>query len=471
MLSKRAIVGRRKVNTYQANSLAFLNPELLSREAILRLLPRLVLTRLVTRNFDVTPALFGDVIQIPRPGRFTMTRKDGVCDLIVTQDVTGDRVQARLDQWPQVSFKICDGESRSVPDLISQELTPAVQALAEGLDYIVSGQVHRFYGGPVAGHLGLISADTVNDYILETMGVMNDANVPDDNRILSITGPTLVAGLKNELFVRADQSGSTDALRRANLGQLYGFELFNPSNQPRVGPGQPTTTAAVNNAAGYAAGATAITYDGIATGPFVVGAWVVFAGDETPQHITAASATVLTVFPGLRRAIADNAIITGVIGGAVNLAAGYRGRDTTSGTPGYAKEITVDGFTVAAKIGQGVTFGAGTDVYSVIGVNGLVGITLDRPLENAIADNATVNLMPVGQYNMAFRPNAFAMIIRPLAPAISGTGVQSQTQNYNGFSVRVTIGYDIKQQAHIIVLDLLVGINIIDANQVTPMYG
>jgi len=471
MISKRSLSRARKINQFYANDLSFLNPELLSREAVLRLLPRLVISRTITRNFDVTPALFGDTIQIPRPGTFKMTRKDGVCDVITTQDISGDRIQARLDQWPQVAFKICDGESRSVPDLLEQQLNPAVQALAEGIDYIVSGQIHRFYAGPIAGHLGGMSPDTVNDYILDVWEQMNAANVPDDNRFLSLTGNTVASGLKNDLFVRADQSGSSDALRRADLGQLYSFRLFNPSNQPRVLAGQPTTTAAVNNAGGYAAGTTAVTYDGIASGPFVVGGWVTVAGDDAPQHITAASGTVLTLSPGLRRGVADNAVITGIVGGAVNNALGYRGRDNTSGKPGYAKEITVDGFTSAPKIGQGVTFGTQTEVYSIIGVNGVVGITLDRPLELAIADNALVNLMPAGQYNMAYRPNAFALIVRPLAPAITNAGVLSRTFSYGGFTVRVTIGYDINEQAHKVVLDLLCGINIIDSNQVMPMYG
>ena len=137
MVSRR----RRKVNQLFANDLSFLNPQLLSREAILRLLPRLVVSRLVVRDFSPTPALFGDVIQIPRPGQFVMTRKDGICDSIVVQDVTGDRVQARLDQWPQVSFRVCDGETRDVPTLIEQELDPAIQALAEGLDAIDFGHV------------------------------------------------------------------------------------------------------------------------------------------------------------------------------------------------------------------------------------------------------------------------------------------------------------------------------------------
>lgn len=475
MLSKRSHSRRlgQKVNSFSANSLSFLNPELLSREAVLRLLPKLILSRLVVRNFDVTPALFGEAIQIPRPGSFVMTRKDGVCDNVVTQDITGDRIQAFLNQWPQVSFRICDGESRDVPTLIRDELTPAVQALAEGLDLIVAGQIQRFYAGPAAGHLGLVTAATVNDYILDTFEVMNEQNVPDDNRILALTGPTVVAGLKNDLFVRADQSGSTDALRRANLGQLYGFDLVSSNNVPNVRADQPVTTAAINNSpGGYPAGTTTVAYNGIASGPFVAGAWVKIAGDDAPQHITSlVSTTGLVISPGLRRAVAHGAVITGIIGGAVNNGPGYRGYNSANGVPGYAKEITVSGFTVAPKIGQGITFGTGTAVYAVIGVNGLVGITLDRPLDVAIANGDAVQLMPAGQYNMAFRPAAFALILRPLAPAIAGAGALSQTANYNGFSVRVTIAYDSSAQAHKVTLDLLAGINTIDAHQVVPMWG
>jgi hypothetical protein len=477
LVSRRTRKLHKLSNTFNANDFSFLNPALLAREAITALPGRTVAARLVARNFNPSPAKFGDVLNIPRPGTFKMTRKDGVCDNIVTQDITGDRIQVRLDQWPQVAFKICDGEEdRPVRDLVEENLNPALDALAAGLDNIVEGQVHRVTGGESAGRLMEGTSLNINDFLIDARARMQAANAPENGRVMLLTSNTETLGLKNELFVRADQSGSTDALRRAAIKQLYNWDLFQPSNQPSIRNTQTKITGAVNMAGNAPAGTTVITFDA-GSGTFTVGQWVRIAGDGTPQHITAigaqaAGAGNFTISPGLKYDVADNAIITAIVSGAVNNVAGYRGRNNTTGVPGWAKEITVSGFSTAPQIGQGVTFGTQVDdPYSIIGVNGLVGITLDRPLETAIANTDKVNLLPAGEYNKGFMPNALALTVRPLDPPRDGSGAKARTMNMSGFSVRVTIAYDIDVQAHKVVLDFLAGINILNENLIIPMYA
>jgi hypothetical protein len=72
---------------------------------------------------------------------------------------------------------------------------------------------------------------------------------------------------------------------------------------------------------------------------------------------------------------------------------------------------------------------------------------------------------------MAFLPNAFALTIRPIAPPMEGAGARSRTRNFQNLSIRVTISYDSIQQAHIVVLDFLAGINPVYDELIVPMFA
>jgi len=158
-------------------------------------------------------------------------------------------------------------------------------------------------------------------------------------------------------------------------------------------------------------------------------------------------------------------VITYLLPGQINNVAGY--------AVGWSKEITVDTFTVAPQVGQMVSFGnvAGSTVYSIIDVNALVGITLDRPLDTALADNDKVNIGPMGNYNLAFHRDAIALVVRPLARPKPGTGALSAVVNWNGLSMRATITYDGNKQGHLVTLDMLAGIAVLDTRLGAVLLG
>lgn len=56
--------------------------------------------------------------------------------------------------------------------------------------------------------------------------------------------------------------------------------------------------------------------------------------------------------------------------------------------------------------------------------------------------------------NLAFNPNAFAFVTRPLNPP---KGVESYTTSYNGITLRVTRGYDMKYKKEMLSMDVLYG--------------
>lgn len=409
-----------------------------------------------------------------RPGQFVAKRKTDD-DSVTVQNATATNVQVPLNQWIHVSFMIKDGqESKSFKDLISEFMAPAMLAQARIVDQILLGQAVHFLKNS-SGGLGQLSSTTARAYILNTRNTMNKnkAYVQNRNLIFTPNSETSVLGL--DLFLAAQQVGDDGtALREASLGRKLGFDMFMCQNAMSVPAGSTSSTGAVNLVGGYPAGFDAVNNSivtDLITGVISTGTWITIGGDNTPYRVSAHSETLgnttgIKLDRKLQYAITDDAVITFYTPGAVNFAAGY--------PAGYAKEITVDLFTAAPFVGQPVSFGhAGepSDLYTIVGVNGTTGITLDRPLENALVDDAEVNLGPAGDYNFAFHRNAFALVCRPLAQPRPGTGALSAVVNYNDLSMRATITYSGLDQGHLVTLDMLIGVAVLDTNLGAVMLG
>lgn len=109
---------------------------------------------------------------------------------------------------------------------------------------------------------------------------------------------------------KANENGSTELLRNGVLLDLQGIMLKESAGiqTPAVGTG---ASYLVNNAGGYAIGATAITVDG-GTGTILAGDIITFAGDTNKYVVASALASnvVTLAANGLRKAVADNAAIT-----------------------------------------------------------------------------------------------------------------------------------------------------------------
>lgn len=481
-LKSRLKTVSRKTRRAMANDFSALNPTIWANEAIVQLLPNMVIANLISRDFDTKMAKFGDVVNAYIPGNFEMTRKGALCENVVVQDASGASLQVPLDQWPQVSFLICDGEEdRPALDLIDTLLSPAMLALAQGADRILGGQVYQFLDN-VSGHANNVDETNIKRYLLEARENMNRRNVPLAGRTMLLTPATETEALTVEAFTNAAYTGDNGgALRDATIGRKYGWDLFMTQTQPEISAGQSTVgTVLINDAAGFAAGTTVLTVDGAGATATLVGQWAVVAGDDTPQHITARTDTTLTVTPGLKRNVANNAVVTILKSGAVNLVAGYVGTTSNPRVIGWAKEILMDGLAASApQIGQMVSFGSQTQRYAIIKLTiydlaaGTFGITLDRPLELPIANNATVNLGPAARYNFGFVRNAFTLVTRPLPQPRAGTGAISRVvvDPVNKISIRVTITYDGQKQGHLVTLDFLMGVGVLSQDMGEVMLG
>lgn len=444
------------------------NPSMWANESIAILEENMVVANLVHRDFEPIIANYGDVVNTRKPGEFVVNRKT-TADSVTVQTPTATSVPVVLNQHLHTSFMIMDGDqSKSFKDLVVEYLSPAMLSIARGIDQIVSAQVYQFLSNQ-GGQLNQLSGTNAETYLLGTRQVLNKNKAYVNNRNLVLSTVSETALLSDKNFTQAFAVGDEGtALREASLGRKYGFDIFMAQNMPYVdGTLQDIVAGAINNAAGAAVGATSLTVDGLSA-TIAAGTWLTVAGDNTPVRVVSttggATPTAIVITPGLKTAALDNAVVTLYRPAAVNNAAGY--------AVGWVKPLVMDGVTNPPQVGQLVSLSATGEVYGIIEVlAGGTQILLDRPLETAVVDNQALFLGPNGSYNWAFHRNSVALVTRPLALPMQGTGARAGIANFNNLSMRVVMTYNGTLQGTLVTLDTLLGVKVLDKNLGAVMLG
>lgn len=450
---------------YDNNLDAFI-PEQWALESIAILVENMQAAATVHRDFEPVFAKFGDTVNTRKPRDFDARRKHKG-DSIIVQDAIADNVAVVLNQHVHTSFIVDDGdETLAMSSLVNEYIRPAAISLARYLDRVVLFQGYQVLENQSGLWGGLTTANGVAQ-IVAAREVLETNLAPESPRFLAVGTATEAQLLQNAVFHEADKAGSTEGLRRASMGEKFGFNLWKGQNVPSLGSVAGLGEGAVNNAAGYSTGTTVLTVDGFAASEVLPGNWVSI--DNKVYHVTAtdnATATQITLEYGLKSDVLDNAVITVYTTAAVNNASGY--------AIGYAKQIAIDTISIAGSVkrGQLLTFGTSNVRYAIVRTDGTSFVELDRPLEVAIADGDAVNLGPVGgDMNLAYHPNFMTLALRPFAPPRNGAGAIGATVNYGGLGMRVTIAYDSDRQGHKVTLDFLAGVKILDSALAAPMLG
>ena len=448
-----------------ANDLDAFIPEVWAQESLMILEANMVMPHLVNRNFENEIAMFGDVVNTRQPAKFTAARKIDTDDVTV-QDAVATNVAVKLNQHWHTSFLIRDGEeSKGFKNLREEYLVPAVMSIAQAIDEVLSTQVYQFATNAV----GKLGTDATAQLVIDAREKMTNNLAPMQGRNLVVT-PNVEGTLLNiDKFTNANNIGDDGtALKEGSLGRKYGFDMFTCQNQPSVAAGNTVATGAINYSSGYAIGTTTFTVDGFSAA-IGAGSYITIGGDMTPLRVVStvggATPTAITTLTGNLSAVANDAVVTSYTPGAVNLTAGYAAN--------FAKNIAVDGFTVAPKVGQLVSFGASTatDVYGALSTPTTTALLADRPLDTGISNDDAVNIGPSGEFCFAFHRNALSLVTRPLAAPAAGTGALSYVATYNGLGLRVVITYDGNKQGHLVTVDILGGVKVLNTDLGAAVYA
>lgn len=290
-----------------------LTPSIIAKESIMVLQNNMVFSNLVHKDFSSEFANVGDTITVRKPATFTAEEWNG--STITVQNATEGSVPVKMDKVIDVSFAVTSKDlALNIQSFSEQFIAPAMRAHAQYLDAMLAGLYLDIpYFGTVAG------TPAISDFA--ALGkIMNINKVPMAGRNLVLDPVTYAKYVVLDQVINADKSGSTAALREANMGKILGFDTYLDQNIKTHTAG--AGTVAIDNTGGYAAGTSAIHVDGVTTA-LVPGDLLTIGGNQHVVVTAGALATAdqdITIYPALLASVANDASVTLQASGIANLA-------------------------------------------------------------------------------------------------------------------------------------------------------
>lgn len=249
-----------------------ITPLIVARQSLISLENNMVAGSLVYRDYSKEYQSKGATVVVRKPASFTAT---AFTTAAVAQTITEGSVSVILDKHWDVSMEVTSQElSLDVVNFTEQFIDPAMRAIAQAVDNDILSRSAT----AIAGHYPVSSTPAVGD-IAGLEAVMDVLKAPLTDRRLIFHPVTKSGYMSLDAFLNADKRGDGgQALRKAELGQVLGFDTYMDQNSPSLtvaflgaGTGSITGAWAVAATAGTVTGATAAAVSTAPTGtPFKV---------------------------------------------------------------------------------------------------------------------------------------------------------------------------------------------------------
>ncbi len=212
-------------------------PEIWANRALEVMRERIVLARLVTKDTDVAAFQKGDVLHIPYPGTFTANDKTPDADVTIQTPAGGADITVQLNKHKEVSFLVEDvTRAQANQELLDRYVSSAASALAKAVEQ----DLWALYAS-LGTQIGTAGTDISAATIRQARKALNDNLAPE-------TGRAMVVSTKDEIALLADPDlkeyfafARSQAVSEANLGRVYGFDVWVSQLAPVV-TGTPNTT-------------------------------------------------------------------------------------------------------------------------------------------------------------------------------------------------------------------------------------
>lgn len=204
----------------------FVKPSLVVQTAVEILQRQRVLQSLVTTDgLGDFGGSANDTINIRVPaiaGAHTRTLRSSDRSL-TTDDLVEYNIPVQLTEHVYSAIKLTDEQrTLDITDFARQVVMPQVSAMAYKLEDLVA----ELIDSPEYDEIVEIDPEDTFPAFVDARKKLNDANVPDQNRVLVVGSSVEAAILKDKQFRYAEQSGDSNALRRAYLGDIAGMRAF-----------------------------------------------------------------------------------------------------------------------------------------------------------------------------------------------------------------------------------------------------
>lgn len=206
----------------------FLTPSIIARRALATLYNTTVLAPLMWRDYDGDfQGKQGNAVTVRTPAVFTAqeyVRADG----IQVQNITEGSETVTLDHFPDVSIAVTTEElTLHIDDFAERVLNPAMEAMVQKLDGdLAEALVDAAEGGSGGGTMTASGATAKNVAFRNARAKLTRNKLAFSERYGVLSPEAAAQALGDELFVRVDASGATDALREGNVGRVFGFDTY-----------------------------------------------------------------------------------------------------------------------------------------------------------------------------------------------------------------------------------------------------
>jgi hypothetical protein len=212
----------------------FLTPQKIARTAIGALVQDLVLPRLVSRDAEAEfSGGSGTVVNVRVPPTvtgggartYTQVLRDAGTP-IVLDTITETTIPVAMGPEIYKGVPVTDEQfTFTLTDFTTQVLDPLMQIVGMGAEAVLVNEMNTFAASTT------ITPDAdgsdLHDAILEARMVLNKRNLPAGGRVLAVSPEIELLLLQDPAnrLVRYDASGSSEALRNATIGRLYGMDV------------------------------------------------------------------------------------------------------------------------------------------------------------------------------------------------------------------------------------------------------
>jgi hypothetical protein len=207
-----------------------IKPTVIAKQALAVLYNTTIFAQLVYRDFDSEfTGKQGDTVNVRTPGTFeakTFVRSTG----IELQDITETSIPVVIDTIADVSFAITTEDlTLTIDNFRERFLVPAMEGHAKRIDEELAELLVDTAEGSGGGGTTTWTSPAPSTLFTGAAGArskLGRANAPTSTRYAVFSPEAAGVALTEELFVAADKSGWTDALRQGSVGRLFGFETY-----------------------------------------------------------------------------------------------------------------------------------------------------------------------------------------------------------------------------------------------------
>lgn len=217
----------------------------------------------VNRDYEGEISDAGDTVRITSVSRPTVDDYTPGSTTITPEKLTTGQRTLTVDQAKYWAFAVDDVDARQAKsNLIPQAMSEAAYALADVADQYVASLYTAAQASNVVDAVTIDltsptdadaeSAKVYNSVLVSLKVKLDEANVPTQGRYAII--PPWVHGtlLRDNRFIKVNESGSSDGLRNGMVGRAAGFDILLSNNVPNPTGTSFVVTAGTNQAITFA---------------------------------------------------------------------------------------------------------------------------------------------------------------------------------------------------------------------------